>query len=460
MSARPNVLFMIADDHRFSGMGHVGREAVRTPALDALAARGTAFSKAYIMGGLSGAVCIPSRTSVHTGASVFRAAGDVDDIASPQNYGRLNDGYSTRARTFREEGYHTFATGKWHNDKKSFADGFCSGANIFLGGMSDHLAVPLHDFDPTGEYPQSAQYTGDGFSTNLFTDAAIDFLDGHDTDDPFFLYLAFTSPHDPRMAPEEYAAMYDPADVELPPNFMAEHPFDNGEMRIRDEDLAAYPRTEEEVRQHIADYYAMITHQDAHIARVLDALDRNGHGENTIIVYTADHGLGVGQHGLLGKQNVYDHSVRVPMIVAGPGVQAGSTVDEIVCLYDAFPTVCELTDTPIPDSVESRSFAGLATGATDTGRDSAFSVYRDIHRMVTDGDWKLIRHYRVHDRDKGEDRVHLFHVADDPWELSDLSGDPACAGKLRELADTMTVWMREVGDPFASTPVLLSDSGA
>ena len=459
MSARPNVLFMIADDHRFSGMGHVGREAVRTPTLDALAARGTAFRKAYIMGGLSGAVCVPSRATVHTGASVFRGSGDVEDVASPSNYGMLNEEYSTLAGTFRDAGYHTFATGKWHNDKKSFTDGFRAGGNIFFGGMSDHLAVPVHDFDPTGEYPQSAQYIGDGFSTNLFTDAAIDFLDGYEDDDPFFLYLAFTSPHDPRMAPEEYAAMYDPADIELPPNFMEEHPFDNGEMRIRDEDLAAYPRTEEEVRRHIADYYAMITHQDAHIARVLAALDRNGHGDDTIIVYTADHGLGVGQHGLLGKQNVYDHSVRVPMIVAGPGVQAGGEVDELVCLYDLFPTVCDLTGTPIPESVESRSIADLATGASDTGRDSAFSVYRDIHRMVTDGEWKLIRHYRADGRDKGVDRVQLFHVAEDPWELNDLSADTAHADRLDALAATMTAWMRNVGDPFASIPVLLPGSG-
>lgn len=459
MSPRPNVLFMIADDHRFSGMGHVGREAVRTPTLDALGARGATFRKTYIMGGLSGAVCVPSRATVHTGASVFRGSGDVEEVASPSNYGRLNEGYDTLAGTFRDAGYHTFATGKWHNDKKSFADGFCSGGSIFFGGMSDHLAVPIHDFDPTGEYPGSAQYTGDGFSTDLFTDAAIDFLDGYDADDPFFLYLAFTSPHDPRMAPEEYAAEYDPDDIELPPNFTPEHPFDNGEMRIRDEDLAAYPRTEEETRRHIADYYAMITHQDAHIARVLDALDRNGHGEDTIVVYTADHGLGVGQHGLLGKQNLYDHSVRVPMIVAGPGVRVGAEVDEMVCLYDVFPTVCDLTGTPVPDSVESRSFAGLATGASATGRESAFSVYRDIQRMVTDGEWKLIRYYRAEGRDKGVDRVQLFHVAEDPWELRDLSQDAAHAGRLRALAETMTGWMRDAGDPFASIPVLLPGPG-
>ncbi|MAF11462.1 sulfatase, partial [Candidatus Poribacteria bacterium] len=122
-------------------------------------------------------------------------------------------------------------------------------------------------------------------------------------------------------------------------------------------------------------------------------------------------------------------------------------------------TVCDLTGTPIPESVESRSIADLATGASDVGRDSAFSVYRDIHRMVTDGEWKLVRHYRAESRDKGVDRVQLFHVAEDPWELNDLSSDPAHGARLHALAATMTAWMRDVGDPFASRPVLLPGSG-
>src|SRR5439155_24083768 len=117
--------------------------------------------------------------------------------------------------------------------------------------------------------------------------------------------------------------------VALPPNFLPEHPFDNGELRVRDELLAGFPRTPDEVRRHIADYYGMISHQDAWMGRVLAAAP-----DNTIVVYTADHGLALGQHGLMGKQSLYDHSIRVPLIVSGPGLPSGRRVDALTCHAD------------------------------------------------------------------------------------------------------------------------------
>ena len=143
-------------------------------------------------------------------------------------------------------------------------------------------------------------------------------------------------------------------------------------MRIRDEVLAPFPRTPEIVQQHIADYYGMITHMDAEMGRVLQTLAANGHLENTIIIYTADHGLAVGQHGLLGKQNLYDHSIRVPSIFAGPGVPEGVTVDALTYLYDVFPTVCDLTDVACPDTAEGCSLVPLMNGNVESVRPHSF----------------------------------------------------------------------------------------
>ena len=443
--SRPNILFMIADDHRRDAIGAMGDPTVQTPTMDALAEDGTVFNNAYIMGGMSGAVCVPSRACVHTGVNIFGTS--MTREPGTGGLGTLRPELATLAGTFRDAGYDTFATGKWHNDKTSFHKSFSHGANIFFGGMSNHLKVPIQQYDPTGEYANNRRAIGDGFSTELFSDAAIDFLENHEGGNPFFLYLSFTSPHDPRMAPAPYDAMYPPEEMPVPPNFMPMHSFDNGEMRIRDENLAPFPRTPEIVQQHISDYYAMITHQDAHMARVLEALERSGQAENTIVVYTADHGLGVGQHGLLGKQNLYDHSVCVPCILRGPDIPAGQRIDSLVYSYDLFPTLCNLTDIAIPDTVESSSLAPLVAGGKSAVRNSVYSAYRHIQRMVRAGDWKLIRYPEA-------GQTQLFNVKEDPWETRNLADEPPYAAVRRSLNHELHGWMQQIDDPIKELPAL------
>ena len=451
MSARPNILFIIADDHRFNAIRAFGDPTVQTPVLDRLAGGGAAFRKAHMMGGPLAAVCVPSRACLLTGANVFRASCS-REVNDDENVKILDPDLALLPEVFRQAGYHTFATGKWHNDKQSFARGFCSGGPIFFGGMSDHLRVPVHDFDPEGIYPDESIHTGEKFSTELFTDTAVEFLQGYEEDDPFFLYLAFTSPHDPRMAPKEYADMYDPEAIPLPENFLPEHPFDNGELKIRDEELAPFPRTPDVVRRHIADYYAMITHHDAHIGRLMNALEESGRAENTLIVYTADHGLAVGQHGLMGKQNMYDHSVRIPQILHGPGIPRGKAIHALTYLYDLYPTLCDLAGIPIPGTVEGHSLVPMLTGEREGIRDSVCSVYKDLQRTVSDGRWKLIRYYRS--GDAGTDRIQLFDVESDPWETRDLSEVPEQQERIRGLADKLAAWQAEVDDPLAGRRII------
>ena len=444
MSSRPNVLFMIADDHRWDAIAGMGDPTVKTPTMDSLMERGTNFRQTHIMGSLSGAVCVPSRAAVLTSASLFRSGAN-----------QINRDYAVWPQVMRQAGYHTFFSGKWHNDRQTFADSFDDAAKIFFGGMGNQYKVPVFDFDPTGAYPKDARYIGDKFSSTLFADSAVEFIENYDQTDPFFLYLSFTSPHDPRTPPGEYATMYKPEEVHVPENFLPEHPFDNGEMRIRDEVLAEFPRTPEIVQQHIADYYGMITSQDAEMGRVIQTLEEKGYLDNTIVIYTADHGLAVGQHGLFGKQNLYSHSIRVPSIFAGPGVPEGVTVDALTYLYDVFPTVCDLTEVDCPDTVEGSSLVPLMEGCVDKVRATVFAAYKDIHRAISDGRWKLIRYYVSKETGKGTDFLQLFDLENDPWETNNLADLPEHADRIRSLAADLEMWQIETDDFMKDVPILL-----
>ncbi len=430
---RPNILFLFTDDQRFDTIRALGNKDIVTPNMDRLVRAGTTFTNAYIMGSMSGAVCMPSRAMLLSGKNLFDLVDKGRTI--PAEHPMLPE-------VLRNAGYVTFGTGKWHNGKEPFARSFTAGANIFFGGMSDHYRVPVHDFDPTGKYPKEKRYRKEGkHSSELFSDAAIEFLHNHWDDKPFFVYVSYTAPHDPRTVPKKYHDMYDPEKIPLPKNFLAEHPFDNGEMRIRDEKLAAWPRTPEEVRRHIADYYAMITHVDAQIGRVLKALKRTRHAENTIIVFSADNGLAVGQHGLMGKQNLYEHSVHVPLIMSGPGIPKGQKRDALCYVHDIYPTLCDLTGVAIPESVKSKSLVPVIRGPKKKIRDTLFFAYKDIQRSIRDEHYKLILYFV-----NGKGTAQLFDLERDPWELKNLADDAKYGEHMQRLGDELLRWKDELGD--------------
>lgn len=446
---RPNVLVLFTDDQRYGTIRALGNPHIRTPHMDSLVKGGTSFSRAYIMGSHSGAVCMPSRAMLLTGRSLFHLKERGGEI--PREHRMLPE-------TFREAGYMTFGTGKWHNGRSAYARCFGSGGEIFFGGMSDHWNVPVYDFDPDGVYaartpvipnPGSSNkihYRGyerivDGkHSSELFSDAAVSFLDRYGGQAPFFLYVSYTAPHDPRSVPQEFLDMYDPSSIPLPENFLPSHPFDNGELKIRDELLAGFPRTEEEVRRHLAEYYATITHLDAQIGRVLEALRRTGRYHNTLIVFAADNGLALGQHGLMGKQNLYDHSVHVPLVLTGPGIPAGAQQSGLCCLNDVFPTLCELAGLEAPAGIWGRSLAPVLKNETPRLHEELLFVYKDYQRAVLRENWKLIR-YRV-----GETlTTQLFDLETDPWEMVNLADDPERRGLVSDLTTRLQGLMKRAG---------------
>ena len=431
-SGQPNILFLFSDDQRFDTIHALGNDEIITPNMDRLVKHGVTFTHAHIMGSMLGAVCVPSRAMLMAGRTLFHLK-DGGKTIPPEHV--------TLPEILKKADYRTFGTGKWHNGASAYARSFTHGRSIFFGGMSNHTEVPVHDFDATGEYPREKRTIGKKFSSNLFSDAAIRFLQHYEDDKPFFMYVSYTAPHDPRMAPAPYSDMYSPEQISLPKNFLPEHPFDNGEMKIRDEMLAPFPRTIQTVREHIAAYYAMITHLDAQIGRVLKALEDTQQAKNTIIVFAGDNGLAVGQHGLLGKQNLYEHSVRVPLILSGPGLPQGEKRDAQCYLLDVFPTICDLIDMPIPSSVEGRSLLPVLRDPDAKVRDSLFLAYKHIQRGLHTDPWKLIL-YNL----EGKRITQLFDLLSDPWELNNLANDPDYGSRVEELVSLLRYWMKRSGD--------------
>ncbi len=438
---RLNVLVIFTDDHRYGTLGALGHPDVRTPHLDRLVQRGTAFTRAHIMGGLQGALCVPSRAMLLTGRGLF---------ALEQRGNVIPAAHATLPEVLRQAGYTTFATGKWHNDRAAFARAWTAADRIFFGGMHSpkdggHEKPLLFPFDAGGRYPDERRYQADGYSSALFANAAVAFLEAQaGAAAPFLAYVAFTSPHDPRTPPAAFARAYDPSRLTLPPNVLPAHPFDNGDMDVRDEQLAPRPLTEDMVRRELAAYYAMISEVDAQIGRILSVLDRTGLAGRTVVVFAGDNGLAVGSHGLLGKQNLYEESIRVPLVFAGPGIPSGQRRDQLALLNDVFPTVLDLLGQPAP-ATDGRTLATVLRTATAPLRDGVYTAYRNCQRAYrTADDWKIIRY-----RSGGAERWQLFDLTRDPWEMRDLSADPSHRGRLADMRSRLVRAGREAGDPHA-----------
>jgi arylsulfatase A-like enzyme len=207
---------------------------------------------------------------------------------------------------------------------------------------------------------------------------------------------------------------------------------------VRDERLAPWPRTPAEVRRHLHEYYAVISGLDFHVGRLLEKLADKGVTGETIIIITSDHGLAVGSHGLFGKQNLYEHSMRVPLVFDGPGIKAGSS-DALVYLLDLLPTLCDLAGAKTPTNIDGVSLTPILRGDMTEIRTSLGTAYRDVQRAVRDERWKLIRYPQI-------DRTQLFDLRNDPDELRNLAEDPGHAEQVARMTQLLQKWQSTVGD--------------
>ncbi len=434
---RPNVIFLFADDQRYNTIHRLGNEEINTPNLDLLTTSGVTFTNTYIMGSTSGAVCAPSRAMLLTGKTLFHLDKNGEwDYTIPSSD-------TTFIELLRQNGYVTFGAGKQHNGKSVVARGFTDGGHFMFGGMSSHYEVPVYDFNPDSIYDDHEKYMVNGkHSTDLYTDDAVNFIQSYTDQAPFFLYLSFQAPHDPREMPERFLNMYNNKNLDLPPNFLPHHPFDNGELVIRDEQLASFPRTEEEILTHLQAYYAMISHLDENIGKLMNTIQKKGLSENTLIIFSSDNGLAVGQHGLMGKQNLYEHSIKIPFIISGPDIPENRTSGALCYLNDLYPTLCDYLGLDIPSPVETRSFIKNIQNPDKSHRDLLVFAYKDLQRGIRKGMWKLIE-YNV----DGERNTQLFNLEEDPWETKNLAIFPGNQPVINDLRENLKTHWMDKNDP-------------
>ncbi len=419
----PIVLFLLADDMRADSIGALGNPVVQTPHLDTLVARGFRFRNAYCLGGNVPAVCMPSRNMLLSGNAYFRWRDFVPPGRPASARGHLAPGDGPNLPlALKAAGYRTYHHGKRGN------------------------TAPLIEarFDVCRYLDNDEAERRSGEPGKLIVDAAIAVLAAQPADRPLFLSLAFGNPHDPRVAAPAYRDRYDPAAIPLPRNYLPEHPFDNGELRVRDETLLPWPRTPEAVRQTLHDYYSTVTALDAQIGRLLEALRARGLLDRTLIVFAADQGIALGSHGLLGKQNLYDPSMKAPLVFAGPGVPHGSS-DALVSLLDVFPTLCDLVGAPAPAGIDGVSLRPILDGRRAEGRPELLLAYRDGQRAIRDPRWKLIRYPAI-------GRTQLFDLQADPDEIDDRSGDPDQQARVADLLQRLQRLQRAFGDDLPLDP--------
>lgn len=472
---KPNIVFIFADDMTYSAINALGNNEIITPNLDRLVNHGTTFTNAYNMGAWNGAICAASRAMLLSGRSVW----DVNKFR--QNWVENKEFDKTWSKLMEGAGYDTYMTGKWHIDAK--ADSVFQNVKHIRPGMpgdawehSEQVAkfkeIKGTDIDPSTlmpigyNRPLSEQdstwsptdhkfggfWEGGKHWSEVLKDDAISFIEkAEQSENPFFMYLAFNAPHDPRQAPQEYLDKYPLESISLPESWLPEYPFKDDMgcgPNLRDEALAPFPRTEYATKVHIKEYYSIITHLDTQIGKVLDRLEATGKMDNTYIIFTADHGLAIGKHGLIGKQSQFDHSIRAPFMIMGPNIPENKKVSEDIYLQDAMATSLELASVEKPEYVFFNSILDLATGKqTDGNYQAIYNGYVDLQRMIRKDGFKLIIYPKIK-------KVLLFDLNKDPEEMHNLADDEAYKTKVATLFKDLVQLQKDMNDPLDLTSII------
>ena len=445
---KPNVLFIFADDQCYKTIGALNNDEIKTPNLDRLVERGTTMTHTYNMGGWNGAICVASRTMLNTGKYIWHAEAGAKTMKTEL------DGQFW-SQLMAKAGYDTYFTGKWHvqaDTKKLFKV-----ARNVRGGMPKQTKAGYNrpiDGKPDPWDPSDPKFGGfwEGGKhwSEVVADDATDYLDmAKKSDNPFFMYIAFNAPHDPRQAPKEYVDMYPTEKIKMPPSFLPEYPWKDAigcSANLRDEKLAPFPRTKNAVQVNRREYYAIITHMDAQIGRILDHLEKTGQADNTYIFFTADHGLSVGHHGLIGKQSLFDHSIRVPFVATGPGIPAKKRNSSAIYLQDVMATSLQLAGAEKPDHVQFQDIMGILKGQEEGHLDAISGSYVNVQRCVIEGGKKLILYPKIK-------KALLFDLEADPEEMTDLAEKPESKKQMKALFQTLLKLQKENGDKLDLTKV-------
>ncbi|WP_406683278.1 sulfatase-like hydrolase/transferase [Seonamhaeicola sp. MEBiC1930] len=453
-SKRPNFLFVLVDDQSpFDLQTYDSNSILETPTISKLAEEGIVFDQARHMGSMNGAVCTPSRHMIMSGKTLWHLppSAEFQKQTDPHEIDQ-----QTIGAVFNRAGYKTMRTCKKGNSYP--------GANKQFSIVKD--ATKRGGTEETGSAWHSKQ--------------VLSYLNEREQvkeKDPFFIYFGFSHPHDKRDGTPELLEKYGAVNhkdknsipelndkqPQLPPNYLEEHPFHHGHPDLRDEVRVSgvwKNRDENTIRNELGREFACSENIDIQLNKVLNKLEAMGELDNTYIIYTADHGMAIGRHGLQGKQNLYEHTWRVPFIIKGPNLPAGKRVDGNIYLLDILPTLCDLAGIEAPKTVEGKSFVPVLNGEQEAVRDVMYGVYcggtKPGMRTVKKGDWKLIK-YDVLDGKVRE--TQLFNLAKNPNEYIDehekedemqtnLANNPKYSQKLAEMETLLLEQMKLHEDPY------------
>lgn len=462
---RPNVLFIIVDDQSPQDLKvYNPRSELETPTIDRLAAQGMTLDGAHHMGAFVGAVCTPSRHMIMCGRTLWHLpiapGANAKGLCPPQLEA------NTMAAVFNRAGYATMRTCKNGNSYPAANQQFSVVKDATKRGGTDESGSAWH------------------------AERVLEYLDQRKQEAdqrPFLIYFGFSHPHDTRDGNPELLSKYgatnhidrkalppaNPKAPKLPVNYLPAHPFPHGQPGLRDEVAVSgvwTNRDEVTIRNELGRQFACVENIDQQIARVLKQLEEMGELDNTYIFYTSDHGMAIGRHGLQGKQNLYEHTWRVPLIVQGPGIQPGSRAIGNCYLLDVLATLCDLTGVEPPSSNEGTSFRPVLEGKQSTVRDVLYGAYcggtKPGMRCVKQGDWKLVKFDVL---DGTVHQTQLFNLKENPNEYLEehhhpdvialtgetpaphqrnLAGDPKYAEKLAEMEALLLAEMRLRDDPY------------
>ncbi len=459
----PNFLFILVDDQApFDLKIYDPSSSLTTPNLDRIAAEGIVVDRACHMGGFVGAVCTPSRHMIMSGRTIWHLPiGPLAKTHCPPNLEK-----ETIPAVFNRAGYDTMRTCKQGNSYEAANREFTVRRDASKRGGDAESGSAWHA-EQVLAYLRTREETKDA--------------------DPFFIYFGFSHPHDTRDGTPELLARYgatnhadestlppaNPRAPALPRNWLPEYPFPHGHPDLRDEVAVSgvwKKRDPVTIRNEVGREYACVENIDIQIGRVLARLEEMGELENTYVFYTSDHGIAIGRHALMGKQNLYEHSWRVPYLVRGPGISAGKRAEGNIYLLDTLATLCDLAGIEAPPTNEGISFKSVLTGETKAIRDTLYGVYnggtKPGMRTVWKGGWKLIQ---VDVLDGTVHENQLFNLAENPDEFltqhhdpsvvaltgvapaanqRDLAEDPDCAEKLAEMKGLLLEQMRKYDDPW------------
>ncbi len=463
---KPNIVFIFADDMTINSLGSTTNGEVKTPNLDRLRSQGTFFSHTFNQGGFNGAISVASRAMMNTGKYLWKAMDAIGGVSGkaenewpdgiePYKPEKPEKPVTMWSQHMKQAGYDTYMTGKWHVPIPA-EDVFDQVCHV-RGGMPNQIktryARKFIEGQPdtwnAADKSNGGYWKGGQHWSEVLRDDALRFIDeAKGKDNPFFMYLAFNAPHDPRQAPQEFLDMYPLENISIPENFLPIYPYSEecGSGRgLRDERLAPFPRTEYAVKVNRKEYYALITHLDAQIGKIVTALEKSGKLDNTYIFFVADHGLAVGDHGFIGKQNQYEASVRVPMFIVGPGIKQGAVVDDFMYLQDVMATSLDIAGSDALDEVDFRSFLPIAQGKRMEKRDAIISCYIGCQRMIRTDKYKMIIYPRAN-------VVRLYDMKNDPQEIRDLAENIRYRKTMDKLFKRFKELQKEVKDPIDVTP--------